>query len=314
MTEAEDRSQEILELCDSWVKAATPEGGGLQISAAMDNFRLRNNGVVFHELTHAELRAAIFGLTRVLLHPGRNTVIDFDHYLAWSWCAEVFVGTRANYFATDEREPKQLFGLACRAALATTYRPDQEGFEKNRERLRTMEPNTRELVLGSHTLLAYLTFPLLEAILRKTCAAYVTADGKVATAFDVNDGRGGRRSYAVGARISNLGHLLWLLYETVADVELVADLDRQRAALTAIEAGVDPFDLLFDWRNSSLHGETTLPTIGGTVLNTAILIALGAVRDDYESLRDTIIEHLKWQLSTQQLSGFRPSWSYYPPW
>jgi len=313
MTNSTDRSKEILDLCHSWVSASTAADGTIQISGSSEEFRLRNNGVEFHTLSYNELRAACIGLSRVLLRPGLNTVIDFDHMLFWSWCGEIFASTAASYFGVDEREPQQLFGLACRAALAETYRPDHRGWEENRDRLMAMEPNSRELVTNAHVVLVYLAFPLLEAILRKTCSAYVTPNGSVVTSFD--KGHGGRGSYSIGDRCSNFGHLLWLLYDRVAGPELVDGLDQQRAGLRALESNTDPFGLLFGWRNSSLHGQTALPTIGGTVYNTAILIALDAVRADYDALREKIVERVRWQAATDQLtSGYRSPWSYYPPW
>jgi hypothetical protein len=69
--------------------------------------------------------------------------------------------------------------------------------------------------------------------------------------------------------------------------------------------------VLFRWRNSSLHGETSLPTIGGTVFNTAILIALDAIAADYESVRDRVIHHVRWE--AQAAGGHRSPWLYYPP-
>jgi hypothetical protein len=48
----------------------------------------------------------------------------------------------------------------------------------------------------------------------------------------------------------------------------------------------DPFDVVYRWRNSSLHGQASLPTIRGTVFNTAILVALDAISADYDSMRD----------------------------
>jgi hypothetical protein len=287
---AANRAAETERLCDAWVDAATPADGGLQIGHESEQYRLHANGIAFHDLNHEELWAACLGLTRVLLRPGLNAVIDFDHKLFWSWCAELFAGSAVTYFTEAEREPKDLLGLACRAALAGTFRPDKQGWEENRDRSMTMEANARELVTHAHEVLVYLAFPLLEAILRKTCSAYVTHDGMVTAAFDVPKLSGGRRPYAFGKRCSNLRDLLWLLYETVASPELVAGLDKQRAALSALDAATEPFDLLFTWPNSSLHGEGMLPTIGGTVFSTAILIALDAIRDEYDELREKVIE------------------------
>jgi hypothetical protein len=55
----------------------------------------------------------------------------------------------------------------------------------------------------------------------------------------------------------------------------------------------DPFDVVYRWRNSSLHGQASLPTIRGTVFNTAILVALDAISADYDSMRDRALENVE---------------------
>ena len=44
------------------------------------------------------------------------------------------------------------------------------------EERRSGEPNTQALVQDAHTALVYLSFPLLDAILKKACGAYVQFD------------------------------------------------------------------------------------------------------------------------------------------
>jgi hypothetical protein len=289
-------------------------GGDTVIGPETAKHRLLENGIVFHELNYAELRAACLGLSQVLLFPNLNTFIDSDHQVFWSWCGELFARHHltGTYFTRDEREISQLFGLACRASLAGIVPPgtSQQDFM---QKFDAMEPNARELVVHGHDVLVYLAFPVLEAILKKTCGAYVQYDGEVLAPFTVPS-KLGRRSYTVGKRISSIRDLLWLLYEEVANDDLVDGLDTLRAHIALLEPSRDPFDVLFRWRNSSLHGEESLPTIGGTVLNTAILVALDAISTGYESFRDSVIEYVRHELATAQLPGRRSPWSYYPPW
>jgi hypothetical protein len=245
----------------------------------------------------------------VLLRPGLNTIIDHDHELFWSWCGELFAGTKATYFMDSEREVKELFGLACRTALAGISAPGRAGWEEQRDRITQMEPNLRDLVTRKHVVLVYLTLPLLEAILRKTCSQFVAFDGEVRSAFHP---RSRSDPYRVGQRCSSMRDLLWLIYDDVAGAEVREGLDFVRRHLSELEPGKDPFDVLFRWRNSSLHGETSLPTVGGTVFNFAILVALDAIAAEYEALRDQIMEQVRWEAQTAS-SDFRSPWSYYPP-
>lgn len=303
-----DRSQKIADLCDSWVSAATA-GGGLQLGGSTEQYRLRNNGLQPHDFRYPELRAACVGLAKVLLHPGLNTIIDFDHQSLWAWCAEILVGPKGTLFNAGERELHRLMGLACRASLAGVSRPDRQGFEESRARYQMMEPNARELVTHSHEVLAYLAFPVLEGTLRRMGKGYVDYSGNVLAPF-----QGRTRSYQVGERCSSLGDLLQMLYSLIAGPELKKDLDDFRQHIARLAPGVDAFDTIFQWRNSSLHGSTTHPTIGGTIFTMALLIGLDHVKGDYDAIRGAALQHVAWEMQTAGASGFRSPWSYYPPW
>ena len=294
----------------------TSAGGGLQIGGADEEFRLLRNGVVFHELDHEQIRAACIGLSSVLLLPGLNTVIDQDHQWFWSWCAELLCRSGSSYFSSEsDRELRATVGLCCRAALAGVYRNDRDGWERQRDQSKNMEHNARAWVQGAHTALAYLAFPLLEGIVKKHCARYVGMDGRVVEAFEVARIDGTARPYRVGQPCSSLRDMLWLLYDRVASEELRHDLDEQRIHLGAFASeSEDGFEVLYRWRNSSLHGEASLSTIGGTVLSTALLIAISALQAEYESVRASAVDGVRREaMSAASGIDYRSPWSYYPP-
>ena len=168
-------------------------------------------------------------------------------------------------------------------------------------------------MIAKHDLiLVYLAFPVLEAILKKTCAQFVDYDGRVVSSFDVTRSDGGVHSYRSGGRCGSIRDLLFLLHQRVASAELVRALDYLRRHLQSLDAR-DPFDLLYDWRNASLHGQTSFPTIGGTVLNTALLIALDSVKDDYERIRGETRERVDRDVEGARVAGLQSPWSFYPP-
>ena len=294
----------------------TSAGGGLQIGGADEEFRLLRNGVVFHELDHEQIRAACIGLSSVLLLPGLNTVIDQDHQWFWSWCAELLCRSGSSYFSSEsDRELRATVGLCCRAALAGVYRNDRDGWERQRDQSKNMEHNARAWVQGAHTALAYLAFPLLEGIVKKHCARYVGMDGRVVEAFEVARIDGTARPYRVGQPCSSLRDMLWLLYDRVASEELRHDLDEQRIHLGAFASeSEDGFEVLYRWRNSSLHGEASLSTIGGTVLSTALLISISALQAEYGSVRESAVDGVRREaMSAASGIDYRSPWSYYPP-
>lgn len=305
--------EKIQALCESWLAATALPEGGFGIGGASERFRLLNNGIVFHELDHEGLRAACLGLSTVLLMPGLNTVIDWDHQWFWAWCGELLCGSGSDYFSHEDYELRNLMGLCIRATLAGTYRPDEQGWEQQRDQTMSMEPNSREWIQRSQIALGYLAFPLLEGIVKRHCSEYVSMSGEVQQPFEVpGSGSGQSRKYLVGRICSSLRDLLWLLHAEVASQELRSDLDEQRAHLAAFsDLDQGGFQVLYQWRNDSLHGGASLTTIGGTVLNTAFLIALSQIQDNYETVRMAAVDRVRWEL--QSPTTYRSPWSYYPP-
>jgi len=111
--------EEIKSLCEQWCSSVKTPDGGMAIGANSEKYRLFANGVRFHELDHQALLASILGLSKVLLLPGLNTIVVDDHFGLWSWCAEVLVGSRSEYFSNEEHEMKSLFQASIRRAAVT---------------------------------------------------------------------------------------------------------------------------------------------------------------------------------------------------
>ena len=313
------REQVIQTLCDYWVNAAQQPGGGFAIGAATEQHRLHRNGIKFHELSYREVQAACTGLSRVLLLKGLNTVIDLDHQLFWAWAGEMLLSPRSDFFSKDESELHRLFETCIRAALAGISPPpkSKEDWERKRELSKLVEFNTRQLVLNAHLVLAYLGLPLMEGLLKKVCSKYVDYSGKVVDAFDVPTAAGGVRDYVSGdprkGKCSSLRDLMYLLYQRVADPDLRARLDDIHELIKNLDNTIDPFDQLYSWRNQSLHGQTSFPTIGGTLLNLAILFAFNRISGNYEHRRDEVWSNVQRDIETFRFTGHRSPWSYYPP-
>ena len=247
------------------------------------------------------------------LRPGLNTIVDHDHFGAWSWCGELLLSPRADLFSTDQHEIKSLFETTIHAALANCREPTESKEEwQAQNRIQELQPHhAKQLLSEAMLVLTYLAFPLLEAVLKRACKTFVSFDGQVVSAFTVQKRQGNARTYdpVRGHRCSSLRDLLFLHHLQVAEPELKALLDNFRKHIATLDGTQDPFDLIYHWRNQSLHGAANFQTIGGTLLNLSMLISLFELRQDFDQHRAQILDHCRWEAQ----SSHKSPWSFYPP-
>jgi len=287
--------EKIKSLCDDFFRNVIQHDGSLRFTAESNNFRLLNNGISFESLNHDSLSAAIVGLTKVLLLPGLNTCIDTDHYALWSWCGELLLGPFAKIKLHNNvnttHELINLYETTVRASLSHCKKQTHtslEDREADRARLisEAMNPdNSTIMANNSHLILGYLTFPLLEGLLKKSCSKYVEMDGTVITEFEATNYKGGLKKITPPGPCSSLKSLLELHYKYVASQNLKNAIDSFRDVLSTLDSARDPFDLIQSWRNQSLHGTTNFQTIGGTMLNLCLLISVHEIEAEFESYR-----------------------------
>lgn len=302
-------ASDIKSLCDRWCDASTTASGGMAIGHQSEQFRLLANGIIFHELSHDEICVALVSLSKVLLRPGMNTVIHQDHYGIWSWCAELLLGPQAGVFPLEQREVKLLYEANLHAALAHCRKPaaSREEWQAQGQLVRKLPPHAQKLLQDSALVLAYLAFPLLESVLKRACAPFIGLDGIVKTPFQVPRPSGRRRYYGPQEQCSSVRDLLHLHYGASA-ADLRAHIDEFRSHIQFLDSSRDPFDLIYQWRNDSLHGSSNYQTIGGTILGLALLISIFEVEADFEQRRERAVEHCQ---RDAQL-GVKSPWSFYP--
>ncbi len=114
-------SQEIRRLTDLWYQTFVQPNGYDGFGA--EKYRLHKNGIGFHELDFDALCAACTCLTKQLLLPGTNCFMNLDHFLLWSWIAELLLERPGPLSHSVDREISQLAETAVRAALANVNRP-----------------------------------------------------------------------------------------------------------------------------------------------------------------------------------------------
>ena len=143
-------------------------------------------------------------------------------------------------------------------ARARVFGPEALNVSPRGDKLSTAEQNriqelqshhAKQLLQESNLVLAYIGFPLLEAVLKRACAAYVALDGQVISAFSVPNKQGNQRQYDPNGsprerQCSSLRDLLFLHSTFVAGPRLRALLDYFRLHLKLLDGTEDPFDLL----------------------------------------------------------------------
>lgn len=304
-------AEKITKLCEQWCSAVQTSGGGFAIGAQSEKYRLLANGLNFHELDHKCLMASILGLSKVLLLPGMNTVVVQDHFGLWSWCGEVLSGSRSEYFDQKEHEIKSLFQASIRASLANCKKPaaSSEEHQLQYEAEQKLPHHARYFLYDSSLILAYISFPLLEATLKKVSSKYLNMDGTVKSEFQVLNRAGNPRKYKVASQCSSIRDVLFLVYEKVSDSDLKGYLNEFRNHLSSLDSTQDPFDLIYSWRNQSLHGSTNFQTIGGTLLNMTLVLCVYSLKDSYSQITKNIVE----QLQREARHDHKSPCSFYPP-
>jgi hypothetical protein len=302
-------SQEIKRLTAEWRSNALGSQG-IRIGPQSEKCRLHSNNIGFHELEYDELRTAAVELTKLLLIPGMSTIVDLDHQLLWAWCAELLVGNNGPLSRLD-REIYTLAQTTARAALADVNSGTREAFDRARQARDLLNNSAARFLESNHVALSYLCFPLLEAIARRACGDFLDINGVVLQSFPRSSGG----SYSVTKRCSNVGDVLRLLRDRVADNTLRTDMNDLLAHVAGIAGSTDGYETVFVWRNSSLHGEATRQTIGGTIYTLSLLIALNDIKSNYIKLRDDAVMRVRREVGMTQATR-RPSgspWNFYPP-
>ncbi|WP_155631932.1 hypothetical protein [Burkholderia cepacia] len=313
--------KEILDLSDRYVKSVVLPDGGVVFNKD-DHMRLLSNGANFPNFSHSSLCAALAASVKTISPTKNIYYIHEDHLAMWSWSAQIVAHCDTEYFEMEEMDLKELVQAIVHTFKArnnTPEHPPRDQFPYTAEgskefasrRLAALKrvklPSSIEQYLQFKTNIgSYLSFPLLEGILKKRCCDYVDYSGGVRKDFSV-PGRSKCRNYVTGGRISSVGDLLHLYFDAVAN-----EFERKYFGiimdhLNSFSEDEHPFSMVYRWRNQTLHGEFSHVTVGGVLFSMAMLIAISSLGDRFEALR----------IKRKSLVEFAPPgtapWIFYPP-
>jgi len=152
--------------------------------------------------------------------------------------------------------------------------------------------NVEQIPLKSDGIAAYLAYPLTEAVVKFVCQDYIHMDGKLKPCRCI---RGlGDTIYGPPERgdsvdeCSNLADLLYHLEMVVADSDLKRQLETGREYIGRLydtDPNVVYGDVLGEFRNRSLHGESRAPSEFGVLLTlSGILICREYLLEQSETI------------------------------
>lgn len=295
------KAQEILQLCDAWRgEYVQPDGSGVE-NASTRALRLVANGIRFHELESDELEAACVGLTETMVPRGLGGYICPDHHQFWGWCAQLLLTAPIRRIVpTNGDLIHQLLETSacliiggdshCLAPLEIKHSKD---FDWCLDRL----------IKKKLFVLKFLAYPLLESLLKVHCCSFVRADGTVTTQFSIRLRNGDPRTYKPGKRCSSLRDLFVLLAQTAAWPELSRPLQRLEDHFQRLDPTTRFVDLLYKWRNATLHGTDEVTAVSGTVFNLCLLLCLQLIRPDFDTLQQAAIDRVdRWEAGTINIS------------
>lgn len=271
--------------------ALTQQPAGRGVGRDVQAAGFAANGIDPPELDMDALRAGLVGLAQTLAHPSGSLLVLPEHRAMWAWCGQLVLFTGPLLFTEEEWHLQRLSAAAIRAHIAN---PTAENLVPRGD------ANTIWLATDTATVASYLPYSLLEGVIKKVCREHVSFDGRVLAQFDVLRSNGTIRRYNVGDRCSNIGHMLQLLIDSTLDADLRIDLTSVLEFISPGAPVATSCDVVFAWRNGSLHGENHAPAGSAVVLQLALLILLCVIRPDFADRREQALAAMRQAIEDQR--------------
>jgi len=296
----------INEICQRFIATVKQPDGSFRLDDSARAHTLIAGGIRFHLLSIDEIFTAVVCLSQTMSAIGlRGAVITEDHFHLWGWCAEIILSpehVQQKNDAAAARLNRQLF-----EAIFSIIFMDRTLIRRFTTRLKPSEFFAANIVFRGIHVLRYLTFPLLEILLKMRNAQSVSPDGTVIQSFAVLTSAGKQRVYKNGTRCNSQGDLLTLTRQSASTSSLTDAIDRLEAHFNVFD-GRRLQDQLYEWRNATVHADPESIGIYATTLNISILFALDAIRDRYTNIQHSVMKDIERRSVATQTRAY-----YYPP-
>jgi hypothetical protein len=266
-----------------------------------------------HELEYDSLIRMPTQLTKIL-----QVQRTLDHLCFWAWTAEVI-----DFFGDIDRDVQRGYFLLLHVLLSkigVEFSVDDsaididEKMQENSMIDRLTNRHIREIERNP-SLAAYVSYPLLEGLLKHVLSDVIYPDGEIKAGkklFGDSKTYDGDSSKAYERYCNSLKDLLHHAENHGLDSDVQAQLRNQKQIIEQFGQGAGAYDLIYNWRNTLLHGEGMWDFQAGLVTNIASLLIWNQVDgDNYDEDREEIVDRFMTQVNapipTNQFeSGFYP--------
>ena len=297
---------------DCW-KTIRPAYTGLwEDNEGWETLQVFRNGYEIEAFSHDEICRLSTLLTRSL-----RAQVNRDHKILWSWCA--FLSSQLTDHVTffqDLDWSSALRALVNLQLAGWKSPPVGPEFLATREVLQGyVNTHALTLLMDRHLLAGPLAFAVLEGMLRRKNAAYVSRDGIVQTAFNVTGGY--KPKYAIGERLNRINDSLRLFEQVVTSDRgrPCSELASSRREVLALYPGtLDAYDLMFSWRSESVHGAEFWMNTTPVIMNLICLLLIDEIEPSvYGSTVPRIRARLQWEGQVEATTGITAFRGIYPP-
>lgn len=238
-----------------------------------------------------------------------------DHVYYWAWTAEV-----VNFFGLFDRRLSRAYSLLMHTILAErtsgfSVEDTDEEIDRKRRQMAVFDRLTnrhyREMVGQKAQLAAFVSYPVLEGLLKSILSDVIKPDGVIRSGETLE---GVYDDYSSGERCSSLRDLLHHAEQNTLDASVVDKLDNLTSEIESFGDGDEAYSLIYNWRNTLLHGEDSWDFQYGILANLISLLMWGEVdEEEYCDKRQDIIEGFRTKVEVPMFGANQFESGFYPP-
>lgn len=238
-----------------------------------------------------------------------------DHIYYWSWTAEV--ATSLDLFG---ERLNRAYILLMRTILAErvggfSVGDTDEEIDRKRQQMAVFNQLTnrhyRELAGQKAQLAAFVSYPVLEGLLKSILSDVIKPDGVIKSGETLE---GDGRTYTSGNRCSSLRDLLHHVEHNTLGSSVVNELDDLTSEIETFGDGDEAYSMIYNWRNTLLHGEDSWDFQYGILMNLISLLVWSEIDEtEYSNKKQDMVESFRTKVEVPIFGANQFESGFYPP-